>query len=271
MMDRHSLERFLTDNIYLTPTQAREEISRRRNDLQLVNKATKYLKNKIPHALKDGPKAVLARVLASPNHEFFEFQRLAEEAGMEGWCLEYTNDKFRAENFDKYYLGKLFFKHGIGKKGGEKSSVLKVIDFDQAEGKLVCSLETLWGENFVDFHHRLVRATASEASNFEDAAWWIEENGKKTSLFYPYYLAMFICHGVLFENFLVDDKQLIDELFLPALDIVYREFGLYPLVVPLSPIESEYDLHWRQYPSEVESVAIEKIKREQDIRIKISQ
>jgi hypothetical protein len=252
MMSKAELEKFLVEKIYVTPTQAARELEKRRANKELLREVMKFLEGKLPTTLQKSPKAVLARVLATPNFEYLEFLRLAQEAKMEPWCLEYTEDKFRAENFDKYYLGKLFFNYGIGKKGGEKLSAKKVIDFDAAEGKLIKNIETLWGENFVDFHHRLVCSVLPDGGHFEDASWWIDENGKKSSLFYPYYLALFLCHGVLFENFLLEDKPLIEDMFLPAVSTIFEKFQLYPLVVPLSCIEQEYDIHWRHYPSEVE-------------------
>jgi hypothetical protein len=254
MTDRSSLERFFCEKIYLTPSQASEEIFRRRNNPELLQKVRDYLKDELPACFQVAPKAILARVLASPNFEFFEFQKLARMANLEGWCLEYTHDKFRAENFDKYYLGKLCFNHGIGKKGGEKISTFKTIDFNQAEGKNIHTVTTLWDEGFVDFHHRILSMSTLKHANFEDASEWIIKKGKKSKVFYPYYLSLFICHGVLFENFLLEDKPLIEEMFMPALKIVYEKFGFYPLIVPLSPIEREYDLYWKQYPAEVEIV-----------------
>lgn len=258
MNDPISLEKYFSENIYLTPSEAHRELIRRRKDSILLREVVTFLKNGIPEVLQDFPKAILARTLTTPNHEFFEFHRLAQEAGLEGWCLEYSQDKFRAENFDKYYLGKLYFNGGVGKKGGQRLSTLRVVDFDNAEGKSIDSIETLWGESLVGFHHRLVEQVAPHEARFSDASQWVLQNGKKSDSFYPYYLALFLCHGVLFENFLLEDKPLIEKMFLPAIHILREKFNLFPLIVPLSPLEREYDLYWRQYPSFVKEVVLKK-------------
>jgi hypothetical protein len=169
--------------------------------------------------------------------------------------LEYNEDKFRAENFDKYYLGKMVFYHGLGKKGGRKSDVLKVVNFDVAEGKNINTIQTLWGGNLVDFHHQLFKPF-SYMAYYADCSSWIKRHGGKGSEFYASYLALFICFGVLFENFLLEDRQLIEEMFMPAYEQLQQEFGLAPIIVPLSSFEKEYDEYWRYYPGDLKDQAI---------------
>ncbi|MBP9697768.1 MAG: hypothetical protein KBD65_01095 [Candidatus Moranbacteria bacterium] len=253
---RHQkLKAFFAKKIYLTPEEAHREIYKRWHDVDLKKKVRAFLKDDLPPMFDKSPKAILARAVASPNHEFFEFCRLAREAQLEAWYLEYNEDKFRAENFDKYYLGKMVFHHGVGKKGGEKRDVLKIVDFDLAEGKTIKNIPTLWGGNLVDFHHD-VFARSSQTTYYADCSDWIRRQGGKGSEFYTSYLALFVCFGVLFENFLLEDEQLIDEMFIPAYERLQKEFGLSPIVVPLSSFEREYDEYWRYYPGNLSDEAL---------------
>lgn len=244
--NHQELKNFFKEKIYLTPEAARKEMYKRWNDAELQKKVRTFLKDDIPPMFGKAPKAVLARAIASPNHEFFEFCRLSQKTQLETWCLEYNDDKFRAENFDKYYLGKMVFYHGLGKNGGEKRDVLKIVNFDAAEGKSIKNISTLWGEDLVNFHHRLFEQF-SDKVNYADCSNWIQRHGSKGSDFYASYLALFISFGVLFENFLLEDKQLIEEMFMPAYEKLQKEFGLAPIVVPLSSFEREYDEYWRYY------------------------
>ena len=253
--EHQQLKLFFAERIYLTPEEARKEVYRRWSDTNLQKKVRAFLKNDLPPMFGESPKAVLARTVASPNHEFFEFCRLSQETRLEAWYLEYNEDKFRAENFDKYYLGKMVFYHGLGKKGGEKRDVLKIVNFDAVEGASIKNISTLWGENLVDFHHHLFRPL-SQGVCYADCSSWIQRHGGKGSEFYASYLALFISFGVLFENFLLEDKQLIEEMFMPAYEKLQKEFGLAPIIVPLSSFEREYDDYWRYYPGDLKDQAV---------------
>ena len=106
------------NKIYTPLSVAKKEIQRRWKDKKLRKKVEDFLGRDVPDELKKDPKAVLVRHIASPNNEFIRFLNLSELIGLKPKCMEYQHDKFRAENQDKYYLGKLFFFNGIGKKWG---------------------------------------------------------------------------------------------------------------------------------------------------------
>ena len=79
-------------------------------------------------------------------------------------CLEYTGDKCCSMNEDKHLLGKITFYHGKGKRNGDKVTHPRVIDFYTADGKRFQDIQTVWGEGFVAFHHRLLSQELSEYS-----------------------------------------------------------------------------------------------------------
>jgi len=248
-------EEFDIKEIYTPLSVAKKEIWRRWNDKALRKKVEDFLGNDIPEVFKDGPKAVLGRHVVSPNKEFFYFLDLIKEINLNPICLEHLQDKFVAKNKSKYHLSNLFFYNGQGKKHGDRISSVKIIDFKGAEGKLLSNVKTLWGENLVDFHHKLLGnfQTSFKYSSMSD---WFKKRGLKADNFYVYYLALFITHGILFDNYLQhkDEGNFTKNILLPNFKKIYEIFNLKPLIVPLEPIGNTEYLYWYCYPEQVKSI-----------------
>lgn len=247
--NEESLIRKELDEIYTPLEVAKEEIWRRWNDKELKGKVEDFLKGDIPEIFKESPRAALSRHVLSPNFELLNFLESVKEIGLKPAGLEYLEDKFVTKNEDKYYLGKLFFYEGIGKKGGRKTSSLKVLDFDLCDGKKFSDIRTIWKEDLISLHHKLVHPFVSD-ENIVDMSNNYRRNGMQASGYYRYILSLFICHGVLFENFLLSDvyKDLTEKILLPSYKEVFDIFGVKPLIVRLVPEESEEDIYWRYYP-----------------------
>lgn len=257
--ENEAIDDFSVEEIYTPLEVAKEEIWRRWNDKDLRKKVEKYLNNSIPEIMLDSPRAILARHIASPNNEFIKYLDLAKDIELKPICLEYLEDKFRAENQDKYFLGKMFFCDGIGKKNGKRLEAEKVINFDCSEGKKLVDIRTLQGDNFVDFHHNLFQGIFDEyEESIIDESLWIKKNGGGPKFFYEKFFSLFICYGVLFENYLENknEKEFTNNLVIPTFKKVYDIFGVKPLVVKMYPLGSENDLFWRHYPINI----IEKLK-----------
>ena len=245
--------------IYTPLSVAKEEIWRRWNDKELKKKVEEFLGGDIPSSLEKEPSAVLARQLVSPNNELVRYLEIAKKINLKPICLEYLKDKFRAENGDKYYLGKLFFCGGVGKKSNLKTNAVKIINFDEAEGSSLDKVKTLLDENFIDFHHELLcHFDSSLRDIISDQSNWVDNNGKKAHLYYEKFLSLFIYHGVLIENYLIDKHQanFTKEVVLPSYKKVKDRFNIKPLIVNIYPNESEGDLYWRYYPGHLEDFLI---------------
>ncbi|EKE21188.1 MAG: hypothetical protein ACD_7C00312G0005 [uncultured bacterium] len=246
---------FNVEDIYTPLEVAKEEIWRRWNDKKLRKKVEDFLDSSIPKAMLNSPKAILARHIASPNNEFVKYLELAKRICLEPICLEYLDDKFRSENQDKYYLGKMFFCDGNGKKEGKRLNVKKVIDFDFSEGKRLADIKTLQGDSFIKFHHDLFGGFFNEYKNsITDESLWIKKNGGSPRIFYKKFLSLFICYGVLFENYLENknEKEFTNSVVVPTFKKIYNIFGVKPLVVKIYPPKKENDLFWRHYPKFIE-------------------
>jgi hypothetical protein len=78
--------------------------------------------------------------------------------------------------------------------------------------------------------------------------------GKKPIDYYKYILALYIRNGILFENYILNDKnekKFIEDVLIPAFLSVKKEFNLKPLIVPVSPMEEECDKKWWCYSKKV--------------------
>jgi len=251
--------------MYTPLSVAKEEIWRRWNDKELRKKVDEFINNDVPEMFKQAPRTILARHVLSPNFELFRFLELSKLIELKSLCLEYIHDKFVACNIDKYHLCKLFFYHGDGKHGGANISAQKVIEFEQAEGKKINELKTLWGDNLVEFHHKLIQSLQLNSNvDFFDISQHYKRNGEVAEKYYEYFLALLICYGVLFENYLLDHKMagFVENILMPNFKKIKKKFGVKPLIVPLVPADDEEHLYWRHYPTNVKKSIDSLVKKD---------
>lgn len=246
-------DRTLFDRTLYTPLEAAwEELQRRRADKELERKVAELLHGDIPAPLRDEPKAVVFRNLITPNYELRRFVSLVNGFGkLKPLFFEYAEDKFTSNNELKRTLGKLYFAHSRGKKGGINMDTLNIIDFVASDGQPISSLTTIWNQNFVDFHHEFFETRYKEMPEaFFDASKWLRSKGSTSAEYYRSFFALFIRNGILFENMMLDEKELTfaEKIFLPSFLAVYNELGVKPLIVALEPTEIEGDLFWLCYP-----------------------
>lgn len=239
-------------DIYTPLEEAKEEIWRRWNDEILRKEVEKFL-GEVPEVFKKEPRACLLRQMVSPNYEYYHFLTLIPKINLKPLCLEYLEDIFLTTNKDKAYWGKMAF---IDKRQNITRLIYKrVINLVDSEKKKLNSLVTIWGENFSDFHHRLVEQY-SQAIELCDASSWYKSKGGKTKEYYHFIMAFFICHGILFENFVTGERERERErefthlVVQPAIEKIVKIFGLKPLIVQLI---TDDVLNERYYPCNLES------------------
>jgi hypothetical protein len=260
-------EEFDIKEIYTPLSVVKKEIWKRWNDKELRKKVEDFLGGDIPKILRGKePGAVLSRDVISPNKEFFYFLDLLDDVKMNPAFLEYLDGKFVAKNFNKYHLCRMFFYNGRGKNGGDKISTLKVVNFNTMEGKKIKHLKTIGGENFVDFHHKILEKNIPKKINIGkicDISHWFNKHRKMSKYYYLRYLALFLCHGILFDNFITKNGEgdFTEKKIIPSFKKLEKIFGIKPLVVPLTPIEDESELYWWCYPAKIEKNARERIGR----------
>lgn len=201
-----------------------------------------------PPVLKDGFKAVLFRHVATPNHEVRRFMNISDAVPhLKSIILEYAADTFTNRNDWKYSLGRLSFYKGRDKAGDSMIETHNVIDFNTSNGKPIRSIQTLWGQSLVDFHHELfLKEFKDGQNNIFDLSEWVEKNGNNPLEYYRAFFLFFLKNGILFENFLLHTKEatFTKEVIVPAFMDVMKKTGLKPLIVPLEPIDTEEDRFW---------------------------
>ena len=208
----------------------------------------------VPSEMLQKPRAVLFRQVLTSNYESRRFMNLVESSELEPLFFEYYSDKFTSNNDFKHSLGRMFFYKGMGKNGGTQIHSRTVLDFNTANGKKICDLKTIWGESLVDFHHSLFKSCFFDlpASDFFDASLWFKNHGQSAEKYYELFLSLFIEHAILFEDFMLNQKELsfTRDIFLPAFISVHKSRGIKPLIVSLEPTQIEDARFWLCHPFE---------------------
>lgn len=238
--------------MYSTLEEAKEEIWNRWNNTSLRKKAEDFL-GEVPGDLRCGPCAIMYRQITTPNTELIHFLSLAKQINLKPLSLEYLEDKFVTTNSCKLSWGKMAFYQGRNRNGEAIFYYKIIIDFFKSDGKKFREIKTLWGENFVDFHHRIIGKNSS-CIKILDFSSWYKKRGENATDYYPYILSLFVCHGILFENFLMYGKEsnFTNKVVQPAIDKVKKHFGVKPLIVPLAPQNEVLDKYWWCYPNYIE-------------------
>ena len=244
--------------IYTPLLEAVGELRRRWGDNELEKIVDEYLGGGIPEPLLNGFGAVLGRQLCTPSYELRHFMNILDGI-LDGFDInpvfwEYYDDKFTSRNPQKYALGKVKGQKNIGKKGGVRIESKTVIHFNKSEGKKIREIETVWGQPLIDFHHELLEKDFPGSSQyFFDASEWFHKTGRGAKEYYFKYIALFVRHGIWFENMLFNDDELMfaKEVFLPAFFDVWEKTGKKPIIVALLPTDAENEPYWDFYPFEI--------------------
>ncbi len=247
-----------TSNL-LTPLEdAIVEIERRRKDPELLRRVEAYLENDIPQHFKAGPILYLARHVATPNFETLRFLHLIEPLGLPAVIGNDLSDKFVPKNPLKKAIGKLAMSTGISVKDGrshESYERISIIDFNTANGKQFRDIRTHWGEPIAEFHQSLFAELANHPVEIVDESAWIDRQHRGDLLaHYKKFLALFIVHGILFEDYALEDREeaiFIERVLRPAYRFIEVEFGCRPLIAQLTPTSVESAEFWISYPKQV--------------------
>ena len=241
-------------DIYTPLEEAKEEIWRRWNNHELKKDVARYL-GTVPSVFETEPRVCLFRNVASPDNECIKFFEIAKQINLRPICGEYLDDKFVSRNRDKLGLAKMYFFHGWNKNGKAITTHRMTINHDSSNGNIFKQIETLWGENFINFHHRIFSLTPFKIE-LCDISSWLKRNGNSILELYPKYLALFICHGVLFEDFITneeEEEEFFHSVVYPSFEKLINLFGLKPLIVSLLTSETPaIDKYWFCYSEEIE-------------------
>jgi hypothetical protein len=241
------------EEFYTPIEKVKEELVKRWNNKELRSKVSQYFNRELPLLLKDSPKAVLFRNIISPDGEFERFYHTAIKNELDPIGLEYTGDKFVTFNEDKFALVNLDFYIGRSTDGSARARARKIVDIPSADGKKLKDIVTFWGEPLSQFHHRyLEKSYPGFAQKLEDVSSWLNYSKGGAKVYYNDLMALFICHGVLFEGFLSSgiESAFTENVFKPAFRRITEHFGVQPLIVELGGDDCSVDPSWWYYKKE---------------------
>lgn len=245
-----------TVGLYTPLSTALQELDRRRNDPVLRKRIQDYFATSpCPRGLGAEPKIVMAPPLVSPNFELKYFLDICTSVPIQSMFLEFTQDKFVHLNFEKRHLGNMIFYKKTPHARAEVSGAIRIVDFEKEQGKPFTAIETIQGENFVDFHHRLVSQYLPDTpiERYDFSEWFIASRSFSPEFRYLRYLGLFLCDGILCSNFVTEKyhSPFTRAYVIPAFKKLEELFGVQPLIVPIEPLETDADPFWCYYPEEI--------------------
>ena len=241
----------VAEDMYTPLSMAKKEIWERWNNKELKKEIEGFL-GEMPDIIKEKPKAIIFRNIATPNLELHIANEYAQLLGLDLVVVEYTIDKFCTRNRDKLHLGKMmFFDHKDKSQAVAKENVIHIKEDDN---KHFTEIKTLWGESFISFHHRIFKESGYGNVEFFDASVY-KQMGLSPYEIYLKILSLCEYGSILLENFLIKadrgEKRFTEEVIMPAFSEVERKFGFRPLIVPLLAADGEGSVCWQHYPYEV--------------------
>lgn len=239
--------------IYTPLSEAIRILEERQRDKILISKIENLLNNDILEPLKNiGKYAINGKQIATPNFDTRCFLNMVEDSGLKPLFYEYCSDKFTSNNCFKHSLGQLIiYKDKNNKRSDSIEEKITIIDFNKYDGKPLIDIKTNWGEPLRDFHLKLFEVYGYNTKDFifYDGSDWLSRKGKEAKNFYEKDLLLYVCHGILFENFLLNgiDGDFTKNILLPAFEKVVKTTGLKPLIVPVPPMDQELEESSRWY------------------------
>ncbi|MBI5847518.1 MAG: hypothetical protein HZB31_06135 [Nitrospirae bacterium] len=243
--------------MYTPLEEAEKELWSRWNNPVLRREVQQFI-GELPVVFEEKPRAVLFRNIMTPNFEYLKFLESAKKINLSPLGLEYVTDRFCTRNMDKVSLGRLPIFQKKDKNDRDVIQYNRILDLMGCENRQINEIKTLWGEQLIDFHHRLL-PLHSEGIELFDISLWHKFNGNSAKHYYPYYLAFFICHGILFENFITNDeeKAFAQSVVAPAIEKVREHFGLKPLIVLLGDESEQSSKYWICYHSNIKQEVLQ--------------
>lgn len=254
-----------TLGLLLPLEEAIAELAVRRSDSKLRAQVEEYLEHDIPPYIQHQPAALLMRYIATPNFETLRFLEYTHALGIRGVITEDTQDMFWGHNSLKRALVKIPVCTRITKKEGVRHELfedISIADVTMCEKKPFNTIHTYWNEPLPQFHNTLLKRLAHTPYEIHNDTAWVDRHNRGTPLEqYKKLLALFLVHGILCEDYVLDDKAerpFIQNVLLPAYMHVQQLFGKAPLIAPLVPEGPESPKYWLSYPEGVRDIVQKK-------------
>lgn len=240
-----TITRHQFDSMFHSAEEAIARAQDRRRDANLARQVSEFLQGDLPDYLGGNrPMLYLARHVATPNAETMHFLDSMRCTGARIVIGQDDQDKFVSVNAMKRALGRMPILSGPLSRSGPRPHVLRrhtVVDFASSDGHPIHGVRTLWGEPLMEFHNRLFAKFVPGTWELVQDAPWIDRNSRgDLRAHYERLLALFVCHGVLCEDYWLDDSSdtserwFVSEVLYPAHRATVARFGVPPLLVHLN-------------------------------------
>lgn len=217
--------------IYTPVDQALTILRQRRRDPELMKSIVDFLGGDIPDYLLQSDCFVLPRHIATPNNEALYVLEQARKHGAVAVFSQDPNDKFTSVNNLKRRLARPEIHEETS--SGPSYRKIDIVDLQQNEGKRLHEVHCRDGQPLIDFHNSLFDRLPVRDFIVADDSDWIDRKHRGAILnHYRCYLALFIAHGVLFEEFETgNDQEFYVRTVRPLLGEFRARWGLLPLIV----------------------------------------
>ncbi len=239
-------------HLFTSPENAIAEIHKRRQNKTLVEGVLTYLQNDIPEHFNNStsPILYLARHVATPSFETLRFIENAKQFNLPIVIGQDIKDTFVSNNCLKRSLGKLSVVKGITRNQDEITESFTVVKFDEVQGKPLNTISTTLGNKLVDLHRELFDEVCPSGVSVVDESTWVDRHSRGNLLeHYKHFLALMLVHGIMFETYLPEDYELVEEVLEPASNYLESRFGVRPLICELISQEQNEEKNWDAYPS----------------------
>lgn len=252
-------EKNIRDSVYITENINDLKIileDRIHNKNQIESKQEEVLGDKFIAPIKNTSRyAVLSRSLASPNIEQLRFLKIARLLKLKPIILEYDG-KFVTKNIEKLSLFNMKFYKDDSFREYKNPHTIKIANTNENQGKYISNINTNSGNSLKEFHRDLINLYEEyrdcEVFDFTE---WFNETRVMGPSYYFFFLSQFLNNAVLFDNYILSDKEesrFLIEKILPSISQIENIFNLKPLIYPLLPYKNEADEKWLSYEHKVE-------------------
>lgn len=250
----------MKNNFYVSLDEARTELMKRWGNIEIKKKIEDALFKKgglISIFKNNKPQAVIWRSMLSPDNGFNFYYQSSKYLGCEVSPLEFLDDKFVTINEEKKALSQIRLVLNAQKVYTE------LVEYNKQEGKALKDVTLKNGGKLYDFHLQLFKDNYNDLV-LTDISEWCKNIGKAKDYYY-YFLLHFVCNGVLFESFSLEEGRedvFTEKIIIPAIKKIENDFGLKPLIIKLYPENQteDEDFYWFSYPKVINNDIIKYVK-----------
>lgn len=251
----------IRENFYSTFNEINSQLESRKKDKVLFKKVLDYIGEDFPSFIDQNTQyAFFVRTIHTPNIEHHFVEDILKEFNIQALFCNYTSGKLVMKNKEKYNLVKMSFLEGFNRNKELICSKKSIVNANKTEGKPLKDIMVNQQESLIDFHTNLFRELG-QSHVFVDISDWFDKIRNSNDGYYAKFLALFICHGVLIDNYLLTDESEYNffmKKVWPSFKFIEEKFGCKPLVFPALPIKEENHDFYLLYNSDIKNILINK-------------